>query len=165
MLWTVVRQATLSTRFSRQEHPSGELCPSPGGLPDPGIEPMSPALQADSSPMSHQGSPALIMFISKCDGRHSTKQFTVCLSSTMNCTFLKESDWALIIFVILGLGNMVDPWDMGVLSEIHEFINLDLQNFLLLFLEIISTNWKTKIACGLSSKNRLRNSNSDLKNN
>ena len=47
--------------------------------------------------------------------------------------FLKESDWALIIFVILGLGNMVDPWDMGVLSEIHEFINLDLQNFLLLY--------------------------------
>lgn len=50
---------------------------------------------------------------------------------------------------------MVDPWDMGVLSEIHEFINLDLQNFLLLFLEIISTNWKTKIACGLSSKNSI----------
>ena len=94
---------------------------------------MSPALQADSSPLSHQGSPALITFISNCDSHHSTKQFIVSLSSTINCTFLKESDWALIIFVILGLGNMVDPWDMGVLSEIHEFINLDLQNFLLLY--------------------------------
>ena len=29
----------------------------PGGLPDPGFEPMSPAWQADSLPMSHQGSP------------------------------------------------------------------------------------------------------------
>lgn len=79
--------------------------------------------------------------------------------------FRKESDWALIIFVILGLGNMVDSWYMGVLSEIHEFINLDLQNFLL-FLEIISTNWKTKLAMWFKQHeiNRLRNSNSDLKN-
>ena len=39
-------------RFSRQEHWSGLLFPSPGDLPDPRIEPMSPvspALQADSS--------------------------------------------------------------------------------------------------------------------
>ena len=126
---------------------------------------MSPALQADSLPLSHRGSPALITFISNCDGHHSTKQLTVCLSSTINCMFRKESDWALIIFVILGLGNMVDSWYMGVLSEIHEFINLDLQNFLL-FLEIISTNWKTKLAMWFKQHefNRLRNSNSDLKN-
>ena len=32
-------------------------CPPPGDLPDPGIEPRSPALQADSLPLSHQGSP------------------------------------------------------------------------------------------------------------
>ena len=36
--------------FSRQEHWSGLLVPSPGDLPDPGIEPGSPALQADSLP-------------------------------------------------------------------------------------------------------------------
>ena len=34
--------------FSRQEHFSGLPCPSPGDLPNPGIEPKSPALQADS---------------------------------------------------------------------------------------------------------------------
>ena len=34
--------------FFRQEYWSGWPCPSPGDLPDPGIEPMSPALQADS---------------------------------------------------------------------------------------------------------------------
>ena len=46
--------------FSRQEHWSGLPCSPPGDLPDPGIEPVSPvtpALQADSLLMSHQGSP------------------------------------------------------------------------------------------------------------
>ena len=46
--WTVAHQAPLYTRFSRQEYWSGLLFSSPGDLPDPGIEPRSPALQADS---------------------------------------------------------------------------------------------------------------------
>ena len=46
--WTVARQAPLSMGFSRQEHWSGLPFPSPGNLPNPGIEPKSPALQADS---------------------------------------------------------------------------------------------------------------------
>ena len=49
-LWTVARQAPLSMRFSRQEYWSGLPFPFPGDLPNPGIEPMSPALQADSLP-------------------------------------------------------------------------------------------------------------------
>ena len=48
--WTVARQAPLSMGFSRQEYWSGLPCPSPGDLSDPGIEPRSPTLQADSSP-------------------------------------------------------------------------------------------------------------------
>ena len=47
-LWTVARQAPLSMEFSRQEYWSGLTCPPPGDLLDPGIEPRSPALQADS---------------------------------------------------------------------------------------------------------------------
>jgi len=43
--------------FSRQEYWSGVPFPTPGGLPDPRIKPVSPALQADSLPLSHQGSP------------------------------------------------------------------------------------------------------------
>ena len=53
-LWTVACQATLSMGFFRQESWSGLPCPSPGDLPEPGIEPMtpaSPALQADSLPI------------------------------------------------------------------------------------------------------------------
>ena len=49
-LWTRAYQAPLSLEFSRQEYWSGLTLPSPGDLPDPGIEPESPALQADSLP-------------------------------------------------------------------------------------------------------------------
>ena len=54
---TVARQAPLSMEFSRQEYWSGLPCPSPVTLPNPGIEPRSPALQTDSLPLSRQGSP------------------------------------------------------------------------------------------------------------
>ena len=40
-LWTVVHQALLSVGFSRQEYWSGQQCPSPGDLPEPGTEPES----------------------------------------------------------------------------------------------------------------------------
>ena len=47
-LWTVAYQAPPSMGFSRQEHRSGLPIPSPGGLPEPGIEPGSPTLEADA---------------------------------------------------------------------------------------------------------------------
>ena len=43
--------------FSRQERWTGLPFPSPGDLPDPGIEPRSPALQADTSPSEPPGKP------------------------------------------------------------------------------------------------------------
>ena len=46
--WTVACQALLFMGFSRQGYWSGLPFPAPGDLPDPGIEPRSPALQADS---------------------------------------------------------------------------------------------------------------------
>ena len=54
--WTVAYQAPPSMGFFRQECWSGLPIPSPGDLPDPGIEPWSPALQADTYHLSHQGS-------------------------------------------------------------------------------------------------------------
>ena len=50
--WTVARQAPLSTGFSRQEDWSGLPFPPPGDLPNPGVKPGSPALQADSLPFT-----------------------------------------------------------------------------------------------------------------
>ena len=54
-LWTIALQAPLSLEFSRQEYWRGLPCSSPGDLPNPGIEPGSPALQADSLPSEPPG--------------------------------------------------------------------------------------------------------------
>ena len=53
--WSVARQAPLSVRFSGEEDWSGLALPSPGDLPNPGIEPGSPALPADSLPSEPNG--------------------------------------------------------------------------------------------------------------
>ena len=53
--WTVARQAALSVGFSRQEYWSGLPFPPTGDLPDPGIKPRFPALQADSLPCEPAG--------------------------------------------------------------------------------------------------------------
>ena len=59
-LWTVANQAPPPMGFSRQEYWSGLPFPSPDDLPDPGIKPGSPALQADSLPSESQSkTPAL----------------------------------------------------------------------------------------------------------
>ena len=50
VLCTVAYQAPSYVEFSRQEYWSGLPCPSPGDLPNLGIEPRSPALQAESLP-------------------------------------------------------------------------------------------------------------------
>ena len=58
--WTVAYHAPPSMGYSRQEYWSGLPFPSPGDLPDPGIEPRSPALQADALPSELPGKPHII---------------------------------------------------------------------------------------------------------
>ena len=55
--WTVAPQAPPSMEFSRSEYWSGLPFPSPGDLPDPGIEPGSPTLQANTLPSEPPGKP------------------------------------------------------------------------------------------------------------
>ena len=62
--WTIARPFPLSTGFSRQEHWSGMSCPSPGDLPDPGIEPQSLGLQVDSLPSESPGN--RLSFVNGC---------------------------------------------------------------------------------------------------
>ena len=50
-------QAPLSLELSRQKYWSGLSCPPPGDLSNPGMEPGSPALQADSLPLAPPGKP------------------------------------------------------------------------------------------------------------
>ena len=69
----VSHQAPLFTEFSRQESWSGLPFPSPGDLPDAGIEPGSPALPADSLPSEPPGKAI----------SHKQKNSTVAKSSTL----------------------------------------------------------------------------------
>ena len=94
--------------------------PSPGNLPDPGMEPASPALQADSLPLSHWGSPQIILFFS-CSHKgilnfsvlsheHNTP---VCLHLTCGI----HSDWCVSICYIY-----VSDYSMktfGVVISVH----------------------------------------------
>ena len=65
--WAVVHQAPLCMGLSRQEYWSGLPSPPPGDLPNPGIKPRSPALQADSLPSEPPGKPIhLCVYIYIC---------------------------------------------------------------------------------------------------
>ena len=55
--WTAAHQAPPPMGFSRQEYWSGLSFPSPGDLPNPGIKPRSPALQADALTSEPPGKP------------------------------------------------------------------------------------------------------------
>ena len=80
--WTVAHQASPSMGFSRQEYWSGLPFPSPGDLPNPGIELRSPALRADSLLAEPQGKP---------------KNTGVGSSSLLQEIFLtQELNWALL---------------------------------------------------------------------
>ena len=59
---TVAYQAPPSTEFSRQEYWSGLPFPSPGDLPNPGIEPGSPALEADALTSEPPGKPNIYLY-------------------------------------------------------------------------------------------------------
>ena len=64
--WIVACQAPLSLGFSRQEYRSRFPFSSPGDLPDPGIEPTSPALEMGSLPLSHLESPRRCLVKGDC---------------------------------------------------------------------------------------------------
>ena len=79
--WIVCYQASLSMGFSRQEYWSGLPFASPGDLPDPGIEPCSPILQADSLPSEPPGTPIFMYQF------HSVQSLSrVLLCNPMNCS-------------------------------------------------------------------------------
>ena len=69
--WTVAYQASPSMGFSRQEYWSGVPQPSPGDLPDPGIEPWSPALEADALTSEPPGKPKVTLTAVKNFKMHS----------------------------------------------------------------------------------------------
>ena len=65
-LSTTARQTPLSMEFFRQEYCSGQHCPSPGDISDPGIEPGSPALQAGSLSSEPPSTLIVLIFRNSC---------------------------------------------------------------------------------------------------
>ena len=59
--WTVAHLAPLFMGFARQKYRSGQPFLFPGGAPNPGIEPRSPALQVDSLPAEQPGKPMVFL--------------------------------------------------------------------------------------------------------
>ena len=82
-------QAPLSMEFSRQEYWSGLPFPPPGDLPNPGIEPRSPTLQADSFPTEPPGKPLTYIIILF----NPYKNSAVWVLSLFNRWELKVKDW------------------------------------------------------------------------
>ena len=70
--WTIAHQAPLSMELSRQQYWSGLLYPSPD-LPNPGVEPRSLALQADSLLSEEQGSPRKLEWVAYPFSRGSSR--------------------------------------------------------------------------------------------
>ena len=70
--WTVAFQALLSMEFSRQDYWSGLPGPSPGDLPDSGIEARSLTLHADSLPSEPQESPRILEWVAYPFSRRSS---------------------------------------------------------------------------------------------
>ena len=102
-LWTVAHQALLSVEFSRQECWSGLTFPSPGDLPNPGIEPTSSAL-ADTFLKPHDKLTHMRKFyITRCSQKHPR---IASLPKGTNQFHQKEN----FCFFLLG----AQPWDLEV---------------------------------------------------
>ena len=94
--WTVAYTAPLSMGFSRQEYWSGLPFPSPGDLPNPGIEPRSPTLQADALSSEPPGKPVWSIW-------HLTAKWCLCffnMLSSFVVAFLSRSKCLLISWLI-----------------------------------------------------------------
>ena len=92
--WTIAHQAPLSLEFSRQEYLSMLPFSSPGDLPDPGVEPGSPAFQADSLPSELPGK---VMFNS------IATPWTVAFQAPLS----RQEYWKRLPF--LSLGDLPNP--------------------------------------------------------
>ena len=86
-------QAPLSMGFSRQEYWSGLPFPSSGDLPDPGMEPASPARQADSLPLHHLGGSSIkCIHVYTFVYGHACKHKTYGLLSLQTSGHIKKND-------------------------------------------------------------------------
>ena len=102
--WTIAYQAPPSMGFSRQEYWSGLSFPSPGHLPNPGIEHRSPALQTDTLPSEPPGKPKwrinwLLPYFFRAVFPELIKRRSLILSSSVG-TWIKLKLTALMLWTV-----------------------------------------------------------------
>ena len=134
--WTVTCQAPLSMGFSRQEYGSGLPFPSPGDLPDPGIEPgspawrQSPALQADSLPPK--------------PSRQTSKPKRHVKMSTLPQQLGSVQLWVSSKHLLVGLGKATKRLSLGRKIKRIKVISFDFFSYFYLFLPQIPYSQKKK---------------------
>ena len=107
-LWTVAYQALLSMGFSKQEYWNGLSFPSPGYLPDPGIKPGSPSLQAEALPSEPPGK-SILLCLHRLNWVIKEKEY-----GSQHCSLLK---WSEVTQLCL---TLCDPMDCTILhSSVH----------------------------------------------
>ena len=89
--------------FSRQEHWSGLPCPPPGDLPDPGTEPRSPALQADSEPLGKPLPSTASSVQSLSRVRLFTTTWTVGHQAPLSLEFSRKECWSGSLSLLQGI--------------------------------------------------------------
>ena len=109
--------------FSRQEYWSGLPLPSPGDLPDPGIEPWSPAFQADALTSELPGKPAATKYVYKKNNRYNLHAcvlshiqlfetpWTVAQQTSLSMGFFRQEYWSGLPFP--SPGDLPDPGKEG----------------------------------------------------
>ena len=110
-LWTVAHQAPLFVGFSRQEYWGGLSRPPPEGLPNPGIEPVSPALQADSLLLNHWGSPTALAredHVFLCGVWLFVTPWTIAFRAPPSMGFSRQEYLSALPFP--SPGDLPDPW-------------------------------------------------------
>ena len=132
-LRTVAHQAPLSMGFSRQEYWRGLPCPLPRDLPNPGIEPRSPKLQADSLPSEPPGKPTV------CHRGYKTTRIPcakIKLKKKSDETIMRKISQTAILILLL---KEVDAYGaMGVLPTVPQLgLGLFDLNLFCLFLKQI----------------------------
>ena len=94
--WAVTHQVLLSMEFSRKEYWSGLPCPPPGDLPYPGIEPWSPALQADFFTPEPPGKPRQLITRHKNSVHVPFLHFKLKIPIFFQCIKTYSTDWHVV---------------------------------------------------------------------
>ena len=94
-LWTVGHQVPPSVGFPRQEYWSGLPFPSPGDLPDPGIEPKSSALRADTLTSEPSGKPNMVII------QDNYNNFTRVMVTKCVSLFLEAAQWMFNTIIVI----------------------------------------------------------------